>query len=345
MVKLSVIIPFCNEYPQVIFSIRAIAEELIGRVDFEVIAVDNYCTELHNQKKTVKVRRDGEELEDVESKQYPDRGGEVIEGSQRACSPWLKYVRYNKKLSHWNAKNVGLRVATGEFFYFVDAHVVPSRDSISRMFFYYEKRWQDLNGTIALPLTYKILESRRLIYKLFIEDDGTVHYKFTPLRKTDGPFRVPCMSACGVMMHRSFIMEGLGGGWPEHLGIYGGGENFLNFVLATQGKTVNVYPFGTLYHHGDPREYYWNWVDYTKNRAVANYMIGGEEYMDQFLDRRKGDRGVLNRIRTEILESCRDHREKIRKTQKMSIQTWVEKCILEGWLEDEQMIRKFRMIY
>lgn len=332
MTKLSVIIPFANEYPQVIFTIRAIAEELRDRVDFEIIAVDNYCQELHEQKKNIKIRRNDEELEEVESKQYPDRGGEVIEGSQKACTPWLKHIKYSKKLSHWNAKNAGIREAKGDFYYFVDAHVMPSQNSISQMFSYYEKHWQELNGTIALPLTYKILENRRLIYKLFLEDDGTVHYKFTPQRKNDEVFQVPCMSACGVMMHKS-IMDGLGGGWPERLGIYGGGENFLNFVLATQGRSVNIYPFGTLYHHGDPREYYWNWTDYTRNRAVANYMIGGEPYMEQFLDKRKGDRAGLNRIRIEVLESCKDHKEKIQATQKIPIQVWLENCKERGWLD------------
>jgi hypothetical protein len=34
--ELSIIVPYVNEYPQLIFTLRAIAEDLLGRVDFEV---------------------------------------------------------------------------------------------------------------------------------------------------------------------------------------------------------------------------------------------------------------------------------------------------------------------
>jgi glycosyltransferase involved in cell wall biosynthesis len=49
MAELSVIIPFCNEYPQILFTIQSIAQELRDRVDFEIIAVNNYCDEVEKQ--------------------------------------------------------------------------------------------------------------------------------------------------------------------------------------------------------------------------------------------------------------------------------------------------------
>ena len=44
--ELSVIVPYVNEWPQVIFTLQAIAEDLLGRVDFEVAAIDNFCPEV-----------------------------------------------------------------------------------------------------------------------------------------------------------------------------------------------------------------------------------------------------------------------------------------------------------
>ena len=38
--RLSVVVPYCREWPQVAFTIRSIYEELKG-LDFEVLAVDN----------------------------------------------------------------------------------------------------------------------------------------------------------------------------------------------------------------------------------------------------------------------------------------------------------------
>jgi hypothetical protein len=203
------------------------------------------------------------------------------------------------------------------------------------MFNYYRDHWEDLHGTIALPLTYKILETRRLIYKLFIEADGTPHYKFTPLRILDKVHRVPAMSCCGAMIHRS-ILDDIGGTWPSGLGIYGGGENFFNFTLAVLGYRVNIFPFGSLHHHGDPRSYYWNYTDFTKNRAVANYIVGGIPYLERFIQKRKGDKTVLARIEAEVIAENADRRTWIRERQKIHITDWLDEAFERGWIPHTQ---------
>ena len=78
--ELSVIVPFVNEYPQVIFTLQAIAEDLLGRVDFEVIAVDNYAPEVEEMAK-----KDPNQP----SIYTRDKGGDVVKGSQRAAGGWL----------------------------------------------------------------------------------------------------------------------------------------------------------------------------------------------------------------------------------------------------------------
>jgi len=45
---LSIIIPYCNEHPQVLFTVRSVLEEIRG-MDAEVIVVDNYCEEVGKQ--------------------------------------------------------------------------------------------------------------------------------------------------------------------------------------------------------------------------------------------------------------------------------------------------------
>ena len=53
---LSIIIPFAGEYPQVLFTVQSIAESLHGKIDFEIIVVDNYCKELETQWATARKR-------------------------------------------------------------------------------------------------------------------------------------------------------------------------------------------------------------------------------------------------------------------------------------------------
>jgi len=303
MPDLSVIIPFCNEYPQNIFTIQNIAQELRDRVDFEIIAVNNFCPE---------VKAQGRE---------EDKGGEVLKASQKG-NPWLKVLSYEKKLSHWQAKNMAVKHSSAPFIWFCDAHCIVSRNSLFRMFEYYRDNYKELNGTLHLPLTYKILEWHRLIYKLVAEPEtGDIHYSFTPYRPQDSPYQVPCMSTCGMMMTRE-LFDDLGG-WPEELGIYGGGENFINFTLAVLGKTVNIFPSGPLFHHGEKRGYHWNGDDYTRNRTIANYVFGGKRLAEKFIEHRKGNKDVLQGILNDVLEKARPHREMIREKQQIGINEWL----------------------
>lgn len=310
MAELSIIIPFCNEYPQVLFTIQSVAQELRDRVDFEIIAINNYCDE---------VKKQGIE---------EDKGFEAVFASKKA-NPWLKVLSYKDKLSHWQAKNVGVEISTGKFLWFCDAHCVVSRDALFNMFEYYKAFHGRINGSIHLPLTYKILESHKLIYKLVYNPEiGEVHYSFTGYRLPGTGldcYQVLCMSTCGMMITKD-LYDQLGG-WPTCLGIYGGGENFLNFTLAILGKSVNIYCGDPLFHHGDKRGYSWNYNDYTSNRIAATYMFGGEELARKYAKHRKGNPVIIQKILDNVLHKCKSHREMIKKSQVITINEWLKERI------------------
>lgn len=345
MTELSIIIPYANEFPQVLFTIKDIAEELRDRVDFEIVAVNNYCPELQSQTKAQvaleleKVKKHlavtgyktGGYLknifDDALASFEEDRGG----GSIKACSrghKWLKYVEYKDKLSHWNAKRIGCEAATGKYFMFIDAHCIVQRDSIVDMFNYYKENYAYVNGTIHLPLTYKILEWHRLMYKLVVHDDANGNpaeftYSFTTFRPEDEPYELPCMSTCGMMISREIY--GKMGGWPEELGIYGGGEHFMNFTLSVLGHRKMIYPHGVLCHHGEKRGYYWNYDDHIRNRILATYLFGGKDVGQRFISIAKGRPQVLQRMLDEVSRLCARQRDRIINNQKISIDDWVDK--------------------
>lgn len=305
MSKLSIICPFVNEFPQLMFTVQAMAQDLIGRVDFELIAINNYCEE---------VKAQGRE---------EDKGGETIKACQRGNS-WLKYLEYKDKLSHWQSKNLGVKHSAGDILWFVDAHCAIARNSLFDMFNYYVEHKDELNGSIHLPLTYKILEWHRLIYKLGGEPEkGDLHYSFTGYRDAEEPYEVPCMSTCGMMISRE--LYDYFGGWPVELGIYGGGENFINYTLAVLGKKKWIMPGGTLFHHGEKRGYHWNGDDMIRNRFIANYMFGGDKWLSLMRDNRKGKKIVLQSIYEDVKATCKEHREIIKSRQAITIENWLDK--------------------
>lgn len=305
MAKLSVVIPFVREWPMVMFTVKNIAEELRDRVDFEIIAVDNFCDQIKKQ---------GNEN---------DRAGAQLKAVMRGHK-WLKVLEYKDKLSHWQSKNLAVKHATGSILYFCDSHCLISRDALFNMYMYYKEHNEELQGSIHLPLTYHIMEYHKLIYKLRANlDAGDIHYSFTPFRPSDKPYEVPCMSNCGIMMTRELYE--LVGGWPVELGIYGGGENFMNYTFSVLGKKKYIFPDNPLCHHGDNRGYHWYGDDYTRNLCIAIYCYGGKELALKFIQNRKGNQGVLKGIYNDVITKCSPHRELIKSKQVMTIEEWLKK--------------------
>jgi glycosyltransferase involved in cell wall biosynthesis len=319
MPKLSVIIPYCNEYPMIMATLRSVHEELKD-IDHQIVAVDNYCEE---------VRAQGRLPDSCHSYKGAD-GNEVIGHIQSMAriNPWLKYLKYDKVLSHWAAKKFAIDNTDSPFIMFVDAHCIPSRDSLSSMFKYYEEHYKELDGTIALPLSYHLLEDRRLIYKLlFNEKEGQCEYTFSSLpRRPEIVFQVPCMSSCGCLLTRD--LYNLTGGFPQR-SAYSGGEQFLNFTLAVLGKKVWIYNNGSvLHHHGAPRGYSYNWHGYQVNRALAALCFGGEKWLKLYVDR-LDSKGVAQNVKDEIYNEAMvigyEQHKSIKEKQVISIEEWATK--------------------
>lgn len=329
MTELTVIIPYVNEWPQNAFTIRSLAEELSG-IDFEIIAIDNLHPKVELEQGFIADR--GHKRYIHAKRNYGFYGehpeGATLDGgmieSMANLNPWLKYMRYDKKLSHWNARRIGAEAAEGSILCFIDAHCVPARNALRNMYLYYREHYVELNGSIHMPLTYHILEPRKLIYKPVINlEVGELHYSFTSYRNADAPYEVPCMSSCGLMIHKDFYNHV--GGWPRYLGIYGGGENFMNYALAVTGKSKWIMNGGPLHHHGDKRGYHFYGYDTVTNRLLANYLTCGKDMAWRMAKVSKYR--PLEKILSEIFadEGNQRHRELIKERTVVDINEWVKK--------------------
>lgn len=403
--KLSVIIPYCIEYPQIEFTVQALWNELRSVVhvdhDFEIILIDNWCEEAAQQ--TIKrgieypnkelwqnfidnygnriksaltlhpelqepYAQELDKLQTELSRGYDiyrtqDPGTPRMKELAGGCRPWLKYVKYDKKLSHWQAKNAGVAASTGDILFFCDAHAIPSQGSIRKAFFYYAENYKKLNGTLHIPIAYMCeRQGGELIYKfkggmtekdvqdynkrkntvlpwesINAKDAAEYHYSFTKYKQAEQPYRVPCMSTCFMFMHRE--LYNLLGGWPKELGVYGGGEHFINFTLAILGKNIWIYPAEPCYHYANKyisRGYNWYYDDMARNRIIATYMFGGPEVAEKYIKYRTetGDKwevlkGMLDNIKKD--QECIKHRELIMDNQIRSIEDWHDN-ILPGLL-------------
>ena len=319
-VRVSVIVPFVREWPQVAFTIRSVHESLKG-IPHEVIAVDNLMSNMEEDRGSKNVRG--------MAKEWESKG-----------DPWLKYYHYTDKLSHWQCKNFGMSKASGDILWFIDSHCIIPFEAI-HFLQYYEENYEALNGSLHMPLTYHILEPKQLMYKAVVEvPKGDYHYVFHTFSRSkylerERAIEVPAMSTCGMMIHKKYIE--LLGSWPEALGIYGGGENFMNFTMAVLGLKKWVWVGDSLCHHGDKRGYSWNHRDQQKNRAIASYMFGGNALLKLWINSKARLTPRESRtVRSEILNECEDHRKHIVSNQVCEIEEWVD-----SWKQHELMIGEF----
>lgn len=302
---LSIIIPGCNEFPQHAFTIQSVITTLkYTDLKWEVIYVDNKSKyEVKNKEKLA-----------------------FLNGKARN---WLKTVHWNDKLSHWCAKNVGIENTTGKVLLFMDAHCIVEPNAIYDMWNYYVENYDEINGSLHMPISYMLdRPGTELVYQcLYERQKGIVHYSFRRMFERSKVFKVPCMSTCGMMMSRD-IMENELGKWPWELGIYGGGENFINYVLAVLGRDVNIWPYNPIHHYAFDRGYSWNYDDWVRNRMIAIYMAGGEEWIDLFrsglIELGKGRPEVLKKIRDDVVAKCDQQRADIKKKAVLTLEEWFE---------------------
>lgn len=329
MPELSVIIPFVNEWPLIAATIRSIGEAMEGSgIDFEVVAVDNWMPEVGDQLHPELGYRFGKDLGHT---QLP-RLAEAIS--------WLRVTEYKEKLSTLNARNFGARRASADILLFMDAHCIVPHGVLPEMFRFYTREWRALNGSLHLPLTGQILAEQRLIYRMrWRAERADLDYTLAPARPLPEHakhYEVPCMSSCGLMVHRSYL-DRLGW-WPSQLGIYGGGEHWLNYTMAIMGMRKWIYGDRPLYHHGGMRGYRWNAVDYERNRLIAIYLWGDVEMMTAFVEKRDFPRKRMLRQQIRLIVNDRElgHHKRLIEAGKVGeiedfIADWTQRMRDERW--------------
>lgn len=305
---LSIIIPHYHEHPQLLFTLQSIINEL-DTIDYEIILVDNAPTPQH----------DHPELDSVKYIQRKMIANALVR---------VKQYKYSDGLSHWQAKNLGVKNSSGKLLLFLDAHVIIKPGSIVHMLEHYGKLPD--NSLLHLPIVY-LLEDNRLIYQLIHNLAlGVVDYRFSPLISSQGVIEVPCMSTCGMLISRDTLINTYDC-WPSVLGSYSGGEQFINFVGALLGVRKFVFTEGAVYHYAAPRSYTLDNGDIHRNKAISLFLFGGSSLFHRYLDglcrleRGRVSPRVINKFRVEIpaMPELQERRHYIKHNSKNNIEDWI----------------------
>jgi len=284
---ISAIIPACNEYPQVLFTVQSVLE---AGAD-EVIVISNKSTDKTN---------------DYFSK---------------LRNPKVKFFIKDDNLSHWQAKNLGIRESTGDLLFFVDAHCIIGKNALDHLALFLGS-----GHDVAHCVIHYMLDNRPLIYAPRFD---IFNYRFTGIGTANPatvPFKVPVMSTCGMMCPRSVLDEA--GRWNTELGIYGGGEAYIIFKQGTCGYDHYVHPLARCWHYAEKRGYSWNYDDFMRNEFIAAYCVGGEAWLATMVENRK----KKPRARTEVVDAvaldvrikCADDRRFIERRQICSFDELVD---------------------
>jgi len=294
--EISVIMPFCNEMPQVIFTVQSLVEELHGFCDYEIILIDN----LSSDKMMCK----------TEEREWPVRQRAFFSNHKGTINTWLfrkkfiKYLQYDDKKGHWNAKNHGIVNSTGKYLFFLDAHCVMKRDSLRKMIRHARyldtvEKWGGLHAYINY-----MLDSHRLEYKVQRKTFGYQFCSAQPGRKE--PYKVCVMSTCGMLSPRTVFDEL--GPWHPELGIYGGGESYINWKQSTCGYHHWIHQEAECWHYADKRGYAWNHGDFVRNSFIAAYVVGGDKFLEEqiILRKQKERHNVIDELAADVREKCGD---------------------------------------
>lgn len=294
----SVIIPCCNEYPQVLFTVQSVVEELEHTgYEYEILVVSNRST---------------------------DKTNEYFTGlkSSLTRNGRLRFFAYEDRLSHWQAKNLGVSEASGRHLFFLDAHCILGRDTMKHLIEFADGFEGRLGGVHCL-IRY-MLDPHLLEYAV----KDRLQYRFCSANGHTEPYEVPVMSTCGMLVPRSTFDEV--GAWSPELGIYGGGEAYINWKMTTCGYEQWNHPQAICWHYADKRGYSWNYNDFVRNSFIAAYVVAGEDELEQEarnrLDYKKDRPEVILPMRDDVMEKCKSDRDFVASRQVTTLD-----AVLKQW--------------
>jgi glycosyltransferase involved in cell wall biosynthesis len=280
MIKLSVIIPARNEFPNIVHTIYSILNcwEADG-FDFkeiEIIVVDN-CSD---------------------DDKFPQRGTagttSYLEGRSMYYNAVLRIIRDPLAGNH-SARNKGAKIARGKYLFFSDAHMAYKPGFFKEILRTVDESGGLVHGCIAWMGAYPITAQGTgysYTIKLGEEWKGT----WNNYKLTNDWWYIPAQGHCSIAVLKDQFFKF--GGYPKVHRTYGGGEFYLDMKWWMFNSTVAINPNAIGFHLASGRGYSYNHDDYIENVLGVTYALSCDDWRERtYLNYlRNGRKEVLDKI-------------------------------------------------
>ena len=240
--KVSVIIPVCNEFPQIAFTLDSISQNLRG-LDHEILVVFNNNS---------------------------DEAPEYLKGRGRHIK-----LLTSESFSCWQARNLGAAEASGDYFFFFDAHILLEPEAIAKAVAVLKTEREA--GIVWFAMRY-LMDTERILYGYRLKPDK-FWGNWTSHRRTQKPYPLAMSGAAGMGI-KAETYRAIGG-WLPSFGIYGGGEPYLSLKAERLGYRNYISPDSIFAHFSAKRGYCWNNDDLWRNFLMAAFATGGAKWLER----------------------------------------------------------------
>lgn len=315
MIKLSVIIPARNEFPNVVHTaysiLHCLEAEKWDLKTVEIIIVNNCSTDAR----------------------HPQRGTggttDYLLGRGAYFNRVIRMV-YDPLAGNHSARNKGAAVARGEYLFFSDAHMAYKPGFFTSILKTVDETGGLVHGALQFMGAYPPQpESTGYAYTLKLGEE--IKGTWNNYRLADSWWYIPAQGHWGLAVKREQFLDF--GGYPKIHRTYGGGEFYTDIKWWMFGSTVATDPNAIGYHLAAGRGYGYDHNDYLENVLGMAFALGMDDWRERaYLNiLRKANREVLDRIMARGEREYAEDREFVAKrrmwtfNELLQIRPWDER--------------------
>lgn len=310
----SVIIPARNEFPQIVFTIQSILNDLesfLKPSEYEIIICANACDDWWKS----------------------DKSKRAVLGTTEYMSTMGGYsrrtIRYliDPIAANHTTRNRGVEMARGKYVFLSDAHMSYKPGYFKRMMQTIDETGGLVHSAIGWLGAFPVNKSNGIAYTIKLGEEIKGTWNNYLLVENDW-FYIPAQGHCCLGFLREQFLKFKG--YPEYHRCYGGGEFYLDMKWWMFGSNVVVEPRAIGYHLRSVRGYSYNYDDYMHNVMAIGLALGMDDWAERaYINwNKRGRPEVMQRLWAEAKREVVQDKEFIAKHR---TKTFNEMIVEKPW--------------